>query len=268
MLAAAAVLVVLAVLLSADLSGRPGAAAQESPGTTDGTDLVAAGQALYTQSCASCHGPAGQGGPNGPTVVGVGIASWDFYLRTGRMPLAAPGAPAYRQEPAFDENGIQALEAYGRTLGAGEPEIPNPQVSEEAQHRGWQLYLNNCAACHGTSGAGGSVGGGNLAPGLGRADPVTTVEAMLIGPGVMPVFVLPDEDLSAVASYVQYLRQAPSPGGVSLGGAGPVPEGFISGVLGLGAIVLIARWVARNRDPGHAEAGRGTLDDPRRDPRP
>ena len=37
-------------------------------------------------------GGAGRG--DGPPLVGVGAASADFVLRTGRMPLSAPDAPA------------------------------------------------------------------------------------------------------------------------------------------------------------------------------
>ena len=223
---------------------------REAAGPPAGTVLAAtpvdAGRQLYLQSCASCHGADGRGGPNGPSLADAGTAAWDFYLRTGRMPLAAPGAPQHRQEPVFSEQQIQALVAYGDTLGDG-PAIPPAQVSGANLQRGWQLYIQNCASCHATSGGGGAIGGGFVAPGLGRSDARTVEEAMLIGPGAMPVFAWQQEDLTAVAAYVQYLREAPSPGGFDLAGTGPVAEGFVAGVFGLGALVLVARFVARNR---------------------
>src|SRR4029077_19949896 len=54
-------------------------------------DEVAAGQAVYSARCASCHGSEGQGTALGPPLIGVGAAAADFQLRTGRMPFS--GAP-------------------------------------------------------------------------------------------------------------------------------------------------------------------------------
>jgi ubiquinol-cytochrome c reductase cytochrome c subunit len=238
--------VAIAAWLLIDWSGVPSSTAAQTA-ASDQT-VVDLGRRLYVQSCASCHGPDGQGGPYGPSLAGSGAAAWDFYLRTGRMPLAAPGEPVYRQPPAFDGSQIEALVAYGAMIAPG-PAIPEVVTSADALGRGWHLYINNCAACHGTSGGGGSVGGGFIAPSLAESDPRTVVEALLIGPGPMPPFVLPEDDLAAVATYVQYLREAPTPGGLSLGGAGPVPEGFIAVVVGLLVLVLVARWVGRGREP-------------------
>jgi ubiquinol-cytochrome c reductase cytochrome c subunit len=237
--------VAIAAWLLIDWSGVPSSSAAQ---TAAGQTVVDMGRQLYAQSCASCHGPDGQGSPYGPSLAGTGAAAWDFYLRTGRMPLAAPGEPVYRQAPAFDEAQIEALVAYGATITQG-PAVPEVVTSVDAIGRGWDLYINNCAACHGTSGGGGSVGGGFIAPSLAESDARTVVEALLIGPGPMPPFVLPEDDLAAVATYVEYLRRAPTPGGLSLGGAGPVPEGFIAVVVGLLVLVLVARWVGRGREP-------------------
>jgi ubiquinol-cytochrome c reductase cytochrome c subunit len=225
----------------------PGAAVQPAAVTAlaaPDQDPLAAGRQLYLETCASCHGPAGQGTNTGPSLANAGPATFDFYLRTGRMPLSAPGQPAYRQEVRFDEAQIQALIAYGSTLGNG-PQIPQV-VDTVPLQRGWQLYTQNCAACHGPAGGGGAIGAGNVAPALDRVDSTLVAEAMLVGPGVMPVFALPPDDLSAVGTYVEYLKHRPSPGGIDLSNAGPVPEGFIAGVVGLGLLVLIARWVGRS----------------------
>jgi ubiquinol-cytochrome c reductase cytochrome c subunit len=186
-------------------------------------------------------------------VIGAGAAAYDFYLRTGRMPLAAPDEAQWRQEPVLSADAIAALTAYGATLGDG-PAIPRVVTEGADLHRGWQLFLQNCASCHGTSGSGGAVGGGNVAPHLFRVDEVLTVEAMILGPGAMPVFLWPEEDLNAVAAYVRYLQQAPSPGGLPLGSVGPVPEGFIAGVLGLGVIVVLLRWIARGEERKRPDA--------------
>ena len=57
-------------------------------------DDVAQGKDLFIADCATCHGVAAQGTSRGPSLVGVGAASVDFQVGTGRMPLAGPNAGA------------------------------------------------------------------------------------------------------------------------------------------------------------------------------
>jgi ubiquinol-cytochrome c reductase cytochrome c subunit len=217
------------------------------------TEVDAAG--LYQANCASCHGPAGEGTPAGPSLIGVGAASADFYLRTGRMPMGAPGQQAVAQEPAFDERQIVALVAYVAAFGEG-PGIP--QVSAGGDVRdGQRLYTANCAACHAATGSGNAVGGGFAAVGIRDADPTTIAEAMLVGPGAMPRFDLDPNDRDAIIAYVRYLRDAPSPGGLPIGGFGPVAEGFVAVAIGLVLLVLVAMFVGRRTrgEPGDAVPG-------------
>jgi ubiquinol-cytochrome c reductase cytochrome c subunit len=211
------------------------------------------GASLYLQNCASCHGPTGEGAPAGPTLIGVGEASVDFYLRTGRMPLGAPGQRPERQDPRFDADEIRALVAYVGSLGEG-PGIPAVTTGGDIR-RGWELYQANCAACHAATGAGNAVGGGFAAVGLGAATDTEIAEAMLVGPGVMPNFAWEQADQDAIVAYVQYLRDSPSPGGAGLGGLGPVGEGFVAVVLGLTLMVLAARFVGRRSHRGEPLAG-------------
>ena len=201
------------------------------------------GANLYLQNCASCHGPEGQGGEAGPPLVTAGAAGADFYLRTGRMPLGAPGQPPQRGDPQFDDEEIAALVEYVASLGSG-PDIP--QVTEGGDlHRGFELYTANCAACHGASGSGNAVGGGAAAANLHQANGLDVAEAMIVGPGVMPRFDFDQDDQDAIVAYVLFLQDAPSPGGVPLGGFGPVTEGFVAVFVGLGVFVLVARFVGR-----------------------
>ncbi len=241
--AAAAVLAVGA--LSAPVT--PATAAEE------GGAVRELGASLYLQNCASCHGAEGQGAEAGPSLIGVGAASADFYIRTGRMPLGAPGQQAQRADVIFDEEEIQALVAFVAGLGEG-PGIP--QVGSGGDlHRGWELYTANCAACHAATGAGNAVGGGFAAVGLGQATQTQIAEAMLIGPGVMPRFDWEQADQDAIITYVEYLRNSPSPGGAPLGGFGPVGEGFVAVVVGLTLMVLVARFVGRRSHEGEPAAG-------------
>jgi ubiquinol-cytochrome c reductase cytochrome c subunit len=219
--------------------------------------VVEAGRGLYVANCASCHGPDAGGTPLGPTLQGVGAASADFYLRTGRMPAGGPGQRIVRHEPRFGDDDIRALVAYVASLAPG-PEIP--QVAEGGDlHRGRELYTANCAACHAVTGAGNAIGGGYVAVGLGFADPTQVAEAVIIGPGAMPRFAFDDADQADLAAYIEWLRNEPTPGGAAIGGTGPVAEGFIAVAIGLPLLLLVAMFVARHRA---AEVPRTTRPEP------
>jgi ubiquinol-cytochrome c reductase cytochrome c subunit len=226
------------------VSGAGPAAAQVASQAT-GPD----GPSLFLQNCATCHGPKAEGTAAGPSLVGVGAASVDFYLRTGRMPLGAPGQRPHRQPPRFDETEIQALVTYVRSLGADGPEIPQVGAAGEV-HKGWELYTANCAACHAATGAGNAVGGGFVAYGLGKAADVEIAEAMLIGPGAMPRFQFSQAEQDDIVAYVKFLQGAPSPGGAPIGGFGPVAEGFVAVLVGLTALVVVAMFVGRQSHSG------------------
>ncbi len=236
-------LAALAVGLMLVAGGPGGSRALAAPGDPDPVEL---GASLFATSCASCHGPAGQGGDFGPSLVGVGAAAADFQLRTGRMPFSdGPGRQATRKPPAFDDEQIRRLVAFVASLGTG-PAIPQVRVDDSFVSRGQQLFVSNCAPCHGATANGGAVGGGALAPALDLATPLQVAEAMLTGPGQMPVFGYAPQDLDAVASYLEYLRHEKHPGGFSIGGIGPVPEGFVGWVLGMGLLLVIVVLVGRD----------------------
>ncbi|HEU0242742.1 MAG TPA: c-type cytochrome [Candidatus Limnocylindrales bacterium] len=207
------------------------------------SSVVEAGRALFVANCASCHGSQGAGGPNGPSLVGVGAASADFYLRTGRMPLSAPGQRVVRQDPHFDEADIEALVTYVASLGPG-PSVPQVAAGGDI-HRGWQLFQANCAACHNATGSGNAIGGGFVAVGLGQADARTIGEATIIGPGAMPAFDFDPQAQAALAAYIRWLGEAPTPGGAAIGQTGPVAEGFIGVAVGLPLLLLSALFIAR-----------------------
>jgi len=205
----------------------------------------AAGAALFRTSCSTCHGPDGSGTDNGPSLVGVGAASADFQLRTGRMPFAGPrGTQPERKPPAFAPDEIEDLVAYVASLGDG-PAIPPVRLDAELLSRGQALYVGNCAPCHGATANGGAVGGGSIAPPLDRATDVQVAEAVVVGPGQMPAFNFGEADRNAVVSYVDYLRSAPNPGGLSIGGIGPVPEGFVAWAVGMALLAAIVYLVGR-----------------------
>lgn len=245
----------IAVVATSALLGvaQPRAAAQD-----DGEGSAAAGRALYQANCATCHGPDGRGVDGWPAVDQAGAAAADFQLRTGRMPFTQQrGEQALRKPPAYDDAEIRDLVAYVASLGDG-PAIPDVRVDDDLLQRGQLLFATNCAPCHGATGNGGAVGGGAIAWPLDQVTPRLVAEAMITGPGQMPVFDLPDEDRDAVLTYVEYLRAAPSPGGFAIGGIGPVPEGLVAWLVGMGllglVVVLVGREWRRPHGPPEEEA--------------
>ena len=224
--------------------GGVGAASARAIGST-GTVVAAttAGETLFLQSCAACHGQTGAGTTSGPPTQAAGPALVDFVLRTGRMPLAAPDTKMRRGSPVFDETQIRELVDYVTSLGASQPAIPTVVTDGADLHNGLRLYVANCAACHGTNGQGGAVGGGFVAPALDRAEPLDVAEAVVGGPGPMPRFDIGGSELNDLAAYVEYLRGAPRPGGVVSPSTGPVAEGFIAG-LALLVLLLVSGFVA------------------------
>lgn len=237
---AVAALMAVAVSLAA---ARP----QDAPRAASPVDGAAStGRDLYLVSCSSCHGADGAGTAVGPSIVNAGAAAADFQLSTGRMPFAgAPGSQARRKPPAFDQAQIDGLVDYVASLGSG-PAIPSVQLDEALLPRGQDLFINNCAPCHGSTARGGAVGGGALAPPLQEATNLQVAEAVVIGPGQMPAFPFSEQDRNAIVTYVDYLRAAPNPGGFSIGGIGPVPEGLAAWLLGMGSLLLIVVLIGRD----------------------
>jgi ubiquinol-cytochrome c reductase cytochrome c subunit len=226
-------------------------------------DLVARGKELYLTSCVSCHGVGGAGTEKGPPLLESGEAAADFYLRTGRMPLAVPGPQPPQKPVAYDDAQIRALVAYVGSIGVG-PAIPVVDPNRGDLDQGAELFLANCAACHNSAGIGGALSHGNYAPSLQNVATEQIAEAMRVGPGQMPRFgpdVFDEHQVNSIVRYVKYLHAPDDPGGLDLGYTGPVPEGFVAFLFGLGALIIASRWITREKDdepptganPGAAE---------------
>jgi ubiquinol-cytochrome c reductase cytochrome c subunit len=79
-----------------------------------------------------------------------------------------------------------------------------------------------------------------------HATSTQVAEAIRIGPGTMPVFdasTIDQHTLNSLVAYVEYLRHPDDRGGSGLGGVGPLVEGFVALVGGLGLIVLVTRTI-------------------------
>ena len=241
---AAAAALVLGLAGAATARAQPARQAQPPPPPPAPAE-VDAGRALFEVACTTCHGPDGRGTDQGPSLLGVGAASADFYLSTGRMPLDRPRAQAERKRPAYSPAEIALLTAYVASLGAGPP-VPDVDPARGDLTVGYTLYADNCASCHSSAGAGGALGHAVYAPPLTRASAREVAEAVRIGPGAMPRFgpdTFDDHEVDSIARYVVYLRNPRDEGGFDLGHLGPLSEGMVAWAVGLLGVLLAARWI-------------------------
>lgn len=240
----ATAVLVLGLAASLVAAGARTAGARAAAAPAGGGD-VEAGRRLYLTGCSSCHGTAGEGTGQGPPLGNAGAATAHFYLSTGRMPLDQPRAQADRKPPAYDTEEIGRLTAYVASLGPG-PEIPHLDPEKGDLAEGNQLYTAHCAACHNSAASGGALGSDYFAPRLTSATPLQVAEAIRIGPGVMPRFgpsTLDDTQVASIMRYVEHLRDPVDRGGAPLGRVGPVPEGVVAWLVGLGAMLAATLWI-------------------------
>jgi ubiquinol-cytochrome c reductase cytochrome c subunit len=243
----------LATLACALLVGAAAVAWSTRDVAAQGT-LIARGAALYAQTCSDCHGADLRGRPGrAPTLHGVGTASTDFYLRTGRMPLARPGIEPARADPVFDARDIQALVAYvAERGGPGGPAIPAVDPARGDVAEGRRLFTDSCSGCHQIMGRGGA-GPGFVAPALTGVTPREVGEAIRVGPYVMPAFSsrrLDDRQVASIARYVDdVVQDPPNRGGWGIGHLGPIPEGAIAFLLAGSVLLLITRLIGERARP-------------------
>jgi ubiquinol-cytochrome c reductase cytochrome c subunit len=215
--------------------------------TTADSQLLTEGSKLFQANCATCHGLNLQGTKQAPTLLGVGAASVQFQVSTGRMPAAASGPQEEQKTPQFSDQQTLALALYVGSKAPG-PAIPSKQYLGGTGNaaKGAELFRINCAMCHNVAGAGGALTEGKYAPSLSGVSGLHAYEAMITGPQNMPVF--NDKNLTPtqkadIITYLKYLDNNPSPGGFDLGNLGPVSEGLFIWIFGLGAIVGVTIWL-------------------------
>ena len=244
---------VVVALVYGSLTSRGGVT--EASAAVGAQQDVTAGKDLFQANCSSCHGLEAQGTSQGPSLIGSGAAAVYFQMSTGRMPAKEPGAENERKPVTFSPQQIEDIAGWVASLGGG-PAIPTAdQVSTEGADTalGSQLFSANCAQCHGFAGAGGALTYGKDAPPLTESTPTQIYTAMLTGPEAMPVFsdgALSPQAKRDIIAYITQTRVEPNPGGFSLGRTGPVTEGLVIFLGGLGFLVVISMWItARRRDP-------------------
>ena len=225
------------------------ATVKESQSVFDRSASIEEGKQIFLKGCSSCHGLNAEGGSIAPSLIGVGAASVDFQVGTGRMPMADMSTQAMRKPRVYNEEETAALAAYIASLAPG-PAVPGEsELNYERDGNtaeGGELFRNNCAMCHNFAGQGGALTQGKYAPTLMGVEPKHIYEAMITGPQSMPVFsdktITPEEKLSII-KWIKSAEAEPNLGGATMGRIGPVTEGLLAWVLGLGLLIGIAVWL-------------------------
>jgi ubiquinol-cytochrome c reductase cytochrome c subunit len=249
--AALLLVLVLVGVVYGTVTRTGGTAQAAAPSQTD----VAGGHNLFEANCSSCHGLDAQGTSQAPSLIGAGAAAVDFQMSTGRMPAKELDAEEPEKPVTFTTAQIYEIADYIASLGGG-PAIPDSQQVSSAgadTALGSQLFSANCAQCHGFAGAGGALTYGKYAPPLTNATPTQIYEAMVTGPEAMPVFsdgAISPQAKRDIIAYIVDTREEANPGGFSLGRTGPITEGIVVWLGGIGFLIIIAMWItAKRRDP-------------------
>jgi ubiquinol-cytochrome c reductase cytochrome c subunit len=239
---AAAALAVVCAGLAAWSAAAGGQQGPPPPRAAGDAALAQRGRDLYAGTCQTCHGADLRGvAGRGPSLLGRGAASADFYLSTGRMPIADPTDEPSRTDPQMSKADIAALVAYVGSFGG--PPIANADPRRGDVARGKETFTESCAGCHQVMARGGIVTGAYV-PALQDVTPRQLAEAVRVGPYLMPVFDakrLPQAELDDLAAYVALTKNPDDRGGWGIGNIGPVPEGMVTWLLAAVALLGIVR---------------------------
>ena len=247
--AAGPILLIFALLAIGTSFSVASETVKETQSVLDRSASIEEGKQIFLKGCSSCHGLNAEGASVAPSLIGVGAASVDFQVGTGRMPMADMSTQAMRKPRVYNEEETAALAAYVASLAPG-PAIPGEsELNYERDGNsaeGGELFRNNCAMCHNFAGQGGALSQGKYAPTLMGVEPKHIYEAMITGPQSMPVFsdktITPEEKLSII-KWIKAAEAEPNLGGATMGRIGPVTEGLLAWVLGLGLLIGIAVWL-------------------------
>ena len=250
----------LLALASRCLAARGRGAASVAPaGRAARATLVARGRQLFLTGCSGCHGARRQGldAPDGtvrgPSLTHAGEAGAYYYL-LDRAHAAGRPATSSRcaRTPPTTTREIDALVAYVGSLGRRPRDPAGADRQGRPRRRRRAVPGATARPATAPSGAGGALSYGRAAPVAAPGQPLEQIGcrgAHRAGPdaGVRHQGPSTPAQLDSIVRYVSYLRHPDDPGGLSLGGIGPIPEGFLIWVLGIG--LLLGAWLDRQPDP-------------------
>jgi ubiquinol-cytochrome c reductase cytochrome c subunit len=210
---------------------------------------ISEGYELFQEHCSFCHGTRADGTTGiAPNLQGLGPGTVDLWLSTGWMPLKTPSAQPENKPPIFNPRQIRDVAMWVASLHpGGVPFAPSLNLKSASLSNGFSLFTLNCAPCHTITGAGDALANGYHAPGLHGVSASQVWEAVRSGPQNMPIFsdkTITPSQLDDIVKYVTGKIERPeNPGGLGLGGVGPVAEGFVGLFAGVGACLAAAYWV-------------------------
>ena len=152
---------------------------------------------------------------------------------------------AVSNTPVLSEKEIDQLEAFVEAHGGGAA-LPSGDLRDGDLAEGGELFRLNCASCHNFVGEGGALSSGKAAPSLQDSTDLEIYTAMLSGPENMPVFgdnQLSPEEKRSIINYIQTVKGMEDPGGAGIGRLGPVSEGLVIWVVGIGALLFGVFWM-------------------------
>ena len=123
--AATLVVLLLALVAVGGLYTALSPSSAQASTTSASADEVAAGRSLFEANCATCHGLQAQGSDAAPTLIGVGAASVDFQVGTGRMPLAGQSPSRLSEKPPVQYSPEREIDADGRLH-----RVPGPRAGD------------------------------------------------------------------------------------------------------------------------------------------
>ena len=178
----------------------------------------------------------------------MGRQAADFYLSTGRMPLADPSDEPVRTKPAYTAaRAARARRLHRLARRPGRARRSTPAQGSLAE--GQDLFASHCAGCHQIEAQGGVVPD-SVAPALQEATPAQIAEAVRVGPYLMPRFCerqISRHELDSITRYVLSTHDPPDRGGWGIGNIGPIPEGMVAWLLAGAALLIVARLLGERR---------------------
>lgn len=203
------------------------------------------GAELYAEYCLACHGPTGEGRAEFEAFASA-IAydvSFEEVVAEGVEDTYMMGWSSAAGGPLSDAD-IADLRAYAQSWheGVAEP-LPAPVIPDGLDPEaaaGAELYITNCAGCHGGQGEGRGLAG---FPAIGEYVDLLAIARRGAAESGMPPFAeayggpLTEDELASIVTYTRTWVREPEM--VTVAEQGPQGAAMAILLLGLGAITVI-----------------------------
>lgn len=112
---------------------------------------------LFGDNCSVCHGSGAAGGPGFPSLID-GAWLWggdeETIMETLRVGINSSHPDTrYAEMLAFGRDGMLSRDEV-RTVAAYVQSLSGAEIAPDAQEAGAELFMDNCASCHGEDGTG------------------------------------------------------------------------------------------------------------------